>query len=72
MLINVNLMLFFPSAHPTNPFVAPGVVPAAAPTNPFQCNGRAATVAAAAGLFLLAVSVCFENHLTHLTPCLLT
>uniref|UniRef100_A0A669AV09 ArfGAP with FG repeats 1a n=1 Tax=Oreochromis niloticus TaxID=8128 RepID=A0A669AV09_ORENI len=37
-------------AHPTNPFVAPGVVPAAAPTNPFQCNGRAATVAAAAGL----------------------
>uniref|UniRef100_A0A3P8NTN4 Arf-GAP domain-containing protein n=1 Tax=Astatotilapia calliptera TaxID=8154 RepID=A0A3P8NTN4_ASTCA len=36
-------------AHPTNPFVAPGVVPAAAPTNPFQCNGRAATVAAAAG-----------------------
>uniref|UniRef100_I3JDW8 ArfGAP with FG repeats 1a n=1 Tax=Oreochromis niloticus TaxID=8128 RepID=I3JDW8_ORENI len=38
-------------AHPTNPFVAPGVVPAAAPTNPFQCNGRAATVAAAAAPF---------------------
>ncbi|XP_042068931.1 arf-GAP domain and FG repeat-containing protein 1a isoform X2 [Haplochromis burtoni] len=37
--------------HPTNPFVAPGVVPAAAPTNPFQCNGRAATVAAAAAPF---------------------
>ncbi|XP_051813950.1 arf-GAP domain and FG repeat-containing protein 1a isoform X2 [Acanthochromis polyacanthus] len=37
-------------AQSTNPFVAAGVAPAAAPTNPFQCNGRAASVAAAAGL----------------------
>ncbi|XP_028276168.1 arf-GAP domain and FG repeat-containing protein 1a isoform X2 [Parambassis ranga] len=34
----------------TNPFVAAGVAPATAPTNPFQCNGRAANMAAAAGL----------------------
>ncbi|XP_023132714.2 arf-GAP domain and FG repeat-containing protein 1a isoform X9 [Amphiprion ocellaris] len=38
------------AAQSTNPFVAAGVAPAAAPTNPFQCNGRAASVAAAAGL----------------------
>ncbi|XP_050934880.1 arf-GAP domain and FG repeat-containing protein 1a isoform X7 [Lates calcarifer] len=37
-------------AQSTNPFVAAGVAPAAAPTNPFQSNGRAANVAAAAGL----------------------
>uniref|UniRef100_A0A672FR80 ArfGAP with FG repeats 1a n=1 Tax=Salarias fasciatus TaxID=181472 RepID=A0A672FR80_SALFA len=36
------------TAPSTNPFVAGGVAPAAAPTNPFQCNGRAASVAAAA------------------------
>ncbi|CAN9511040.1 unnamed protein product [Ophioblennius macclurei] len=35
----------------TNPFVAGGVPPSAAPTNPFQCNGRAASVAAAAAPF---------------------
>ncbi|KAM4743365.1 arf-GAP domain and FG repeat-containing protein 1a isoform 9-T9 [Anableps anableps] len=40
----------FGAAPSTNPFVAAGVTPAAAPTNPFQCNGRAANVAAAAGL----------------------
>ncbi|XP_054884265.1 arf-GAP domain and FG repeat-containing protein 1a isoform X8 [Poeciliopsis prolifica] len=40
----------FGAAPSTNPFVAAGVAPAAAPTNPFQCNGRAASVAAAAGL----------------------
>uniref|UniRef100_A0A3Q0RR57 ArfGAP with FG repeats 1a n=1 Tax=Amphilophus citrinellus TaxID=61819 RepID=A0A3Q0RR57_AMPCI len=39
------------TAQSTNPFVAAGVAPAAAPTNPFQCNGRAATVAAAAAPF---------------------
>ncbi|XP_008292751.1 arf-GAP domain and FG repeat-containing protein 1a isoform X2 [Stegastes partitus] len=38
-------------AQSTNPFVAAGVAPAAAPTNPFQCNGRAASVAAAAASF---------------------
>ncbi|XP_029965059.1 arf-GAP domain and FG repeat-containing protein 1a isoform X5 [Salarias fasciatus] len=38
----------FGAAPSTNPFVAGGVAPAAAPTNPFQCNGRAASVAAAA------------------------
>lgn len=38
-------------AQSTNPFVAAGVAPTAAPTNPFQCNGRAATVAAAAAPF---------------------
>ncbi|XP_022048268.1 arf-GAP domain and FG repeat-containing protein 1a isoform X9 [Acanthochromis polyacanthus] len=38
-------------AQSTNPFVAAGVAPAAAPTNPFQCNGRAASVAAAAAPF---------------------
>uniref|UniRef100_A0A3B3U9H4 ArfGAP with FG repeats 1a n=1 Tax=Poecilia latipinna TaxID=48699 RepID=A0A3B3U9H4_9TELE len=42
------------TAPSTNPFVAAGVAPAAAPTNPFQCNGRAANMAAAAGLFLSA------------------
>ncbi|MEQ2271985.1 hypothetical protein XENORESO_012513 [Xenotaenia resolanae] len=42
----------FGAAPSTNPFVAAGVAPAAPPTNPFQCNGRAASVAAAAGLFL--------------------
>ncbi|XP_061575140.1 arf-GAP domain and FG repeat-containing protein 1a isoform X3 [Cololabis saira] len=40
----------FGGAQSTNPFVAAGVAAAAAPTNPFQCNGRAANVAAAAGL----------------------
>ncbi|KAM4565728.1 arf-GAP domain and FG repeat-containing protein 1a isoform 3-T3 [Odontesthes bonariensis] len=40
----------FGAAQSTNPFVAAGVAPAGAPTNPFQCNGRAASVAAAAGL----------------------
>ncbi|XP_016517032.1 arf-GAP domain and FG repeat-containing protein 1a isoform X8 [Poecilia formosa] len=40
----------FGAAPSTNPFVAAGVAPAAAPTNPFQCNGRAANMAAAAGL----------------------
>ncbi|XP_008292750.1 arf-GAP domain and FG repeat-containing protein 1a isoform X1 [Stegastes partitus] len=39
------------AAQSTNPFVAAGVAPAAAPTNPFQCNGRAASVAAAAASF---------------------
>ncbi|XP_015228265.1 PREDICTED: arf-GAP domain and FG repeat-containing protein 1 isoform X10 [Cyprinodon variegatus] len=43
----------FGAAPSTNPFVAAGVAPAAAPTNPFQCNGRAANVAAAAGLRVL-------------------
>ncbi|KAM9732959.1 arf-GAP domain and FG repeat-containing protein 1a isoform 2-T2 [Menidia menidia] len=37
-------------AQSTNPFVAAGVPPAA-PTNPFQCNGRVASVAAAAAPF---------------------
>ncbi|XP_033832329.1 arf-GAP domain and FG repeat-containing protein 1a isoform X1 [Periophthalmus magnuspinnatus] len=37
-------------AQSTNPFVAAGIGPSAAPTNPFQTNGRAANVAAAAGL----------------------
>ncbi|XP_029965056.1 arf-GAP domain and FG repeat-containing protein 1a isoform X2 [Salarias fasciatus] len=41
----------FGAAPSTNPFVAGGVAPAAAPTNPFQCNGRAASVAAAAAPF---------------------
>lgn len=41
----------FGAAQSTNPFVAAGVAPTAAPTNPFQCNGRAATVAAAAAPF---------------------
>ncbi|XP_028276170.1 arf-GAP domain and FG repeat-containing protein 1a isoform X4 [Parambassis ranga] len=40
----------FGAAPSTNPFVAAGVAPATAPTNPFQCNGRAANMAAAAGL----------------------
>ncbi|KAM6933554.1 arf-GAP domain and FG repeat-containing protein 1a [Xenentodon cancila] len=40
----------FGGSQSTNPFVAAGVAAAAAPTNPFQCNGRAANVAAAAGL----------------------
>ncbi|XP_041850591.1 arf-GAP domain and FG repeat-containing protein 1a isoform X4 [Melanotaenia boesemani] len=41
----------FGAAQSTNPFVAAGVPPVAAPTNPFQCNGRAASVAAAAASF---------------------
>ncbi|XP_047247239.1 arf-GAP domain and FG repeat-containing protein 1a isoform X3 [Girardinichthys multiradiatus] len=41
----------FGAAPSTNPFVAAGVAPAAPPTNPFQCNGRAASVAAAAAPF---------------------
>ncbi|KAM9732967.1 arf-GAP domain and FG repeat-containing protein 1a isoform 10-T10 [Menidia menidia] len=40
----------FGAAQSTNPFVAAGVPPAA-PTNPFQCNGRVASVAAAAAPF---------------------
>ncbi|XP_028320024.1 arf-GAP domain and FG repeat-containing protein 1a isoform X8 [Gouania willdenowi] len=47
----------FGAAPSTNPFVAAGAAPAAAPTNPFQCNGRAASLAAAAAFGTVSMSM---------------